>query len=198
MRKSTIVMVTFAVVFGLLAVFIALGWGVLVHERPAAQRWARAVAPLLATPHSALAIGLAFLVAPSGWLVRWVSPGLTGFTLPPDVSTVGHWSGWPMVACLLLKEVPYLMLMTLAALNQVDSRRQVDAARSLGHPPAGAALKVVLPQLYPQLRLPIYAVLAFSLTVVDVALVLGPNINAMMQPNEEPHAQEMARKAKKA
>lgn len=28
------------------------------------------------------------------------------------------------------------------------------------------------------------------------ALVLGPNINAMMQPNEEPHAQEMARKAK--
>ena len=34
--------------------------------------------------------------------------------------------------------------------------------------------KVVLPQVYPQVRLPIYAVLAFSLSVVDVALILGP------------------------
>jgi putative thiamine transport system permease protein len=158
-----------------LAVLIALGWSFVVHHRPWAQRLARGVAPILATPHSALAIGFAFLIAPSGWLLRWVSPSLTGFELPPDVSTVGHPSGWPLVAALLLKEVPYLMLMTLAALNQVDARRQLDAARALGYRPAAAALKVVLPQVYPQLRLPIYAVLAFSLTVVDVALVLGPN-----------------------
>jgi putative thiamine transport system permease protein len=159
----------------LLAVWVAVGWSLIVHHRPWAQRLARGVAPLLATPHSALAIGLAFLVAPSGWLVRWVSPGLTGFELPPDVSTVGHASGWPLVAALLLKEVPYLMLMTLSALNQVEARAQLAAARALGYGPATAALKVVLPQIYPQLRLPIYAVLAFSLTVVDVALVLGPN-----------------------
>ncbi len=158
----------------LLAVWMALGWGLLVHHRPWAQRLGRWVAPLLATPHSALAIGFAFLVMPSGWLMRWVSPGLTGMTLPPDVSTVGHPSGWPVVACLLLKEVPYLMLMTLSALNQVQASAQLAAARSLGYGPATSALKVVLPQLYAQLRLPIYAVLAFSLTVVDVALVLGP------------------------
>lgn len=159
----------------LLAVAVALGWSLVVHHRTWAQRLARGVAPLLATPHSALAIGFAFLIAPSGWLLRWVSPGLTGFELPPDVSTVGHASGWPLVACLLLKEVPYLMLMTLSALNQVQARGQLAAARSLGYAPATAALKVVLPQVYTQLRLPIYAVLAFSLTVVDVALVLGPN-----------------------
>jgi putative thiamine transport system permease protein len=158
----------------LLAVAVALGWGLLVHHRPWAMRLGNAVAPLLATPHSALAIGFAFLVAPSGWLLRWVSPGLTGLEIPPDVSTVGHPSGWPVVACLMLKEVPYLMLMTLSALNQVRAREQFAAARALGYGPASAALKVVLPQLYPQLRLPIYAVLAFSLTVVDVALVLGP------------------------
>ncbi|MCW5634606.1 MAG: ABC transporter permease subunit [Rubrivivax sp.] len=158
----------------LLSVAVALGWVTLVHHRPWARRLGRALAPLLATPHSALAIGFAFLIAPSGWLVRWVSPGLTGFELPPDVSTVGHPSGWPLVACLLLKEVPYLMLMALAALNQVNAAAQIGAARSLGYAPGTAALKVVLPQLYAQLRLPIYAVLAFSLTVVDVALVLGP------------------------
>ena len=33
---------------------------------------------------------------------------------------------------------------------------------------------MVLPQVYPQIRLPVYAVLAFSLSVVDVALILGP------------------------
>ncbi|MBL8325341.1 MAG: ABC transporter permease subunit [Rubrivivax sp.] len=159
----------------LLAVWAALGWSLLVHHRPWAQRLARGVAPLLATPHSAIAIGLAFVVAPSGWLLRWVSPGLTGWELPPDVSTVGHASGWPLIAGLLLKEVPYLMLMTLSALNQVEARGQLAAARALGYGPAAAALKVVLPQIYPQLRLPIYAVLAFSLTVVDVALVLGPD-----------------------
>jgi len=157
-----------------LAVAIAFGWGLLVHHRPWARRLGAAVAPLLATPHSALAIGFAFLIAPSGWLLRWVSPGLTGFELPPDVSTVGHPSGWPLIAGLVLKEVPYLMLMVLSALHQVPAGAQLAAARALGYAPATAALKVVLPQLVPQLRLPICAVLAFSLTVVDVALVLGP------------------------
>lgn len=158
----------------LLAVVMAFGWASLALHRPWATRLGRAVTPLLATPHSALAIGLAFLIAPSGWLLRWVSPGLTGFAVPPDVSTVGHWSGWPLVLALLLKEVPYLMLMALSALNQVDARAQFAAARALGYAPAAAAFKVVLPQLVPQMRLPILAVLAFSLTVVDVALVLGP------------------------
>jgi len=32
----------------------------------------------------------------------------------------------------------------------------------------------VLPQVYPLIRLPVFAVLAFSLSVVDVALILGP------------------------
>ena len=33
--------------------------------------------PLLATPHAAMAIGLAFLITPSGWLARMVSPWAT-------------------------------------------------------------------------------------------------------------------------
>src|SRR5207253_10796467 len=103
-----------------------------------------------------------------------ISPWLTGWTLPPDVATIGHRSGWPLVLCLVAKETPYLVLMMIGALHQVPARGHVMIARSLGYSSAEAWLKIVLPQIYPQIRLPIFAVLAFSLSVVDVALILGP------------------------
>lgn len=158
----------------LLSLLLALSIVAFVHHRPAARRLGGVIAPLVAMPHSALAIGLAFLIAPSGWLVRWVSPGLTGWDLPPDVSIVGHPSGAALVLALMLKEVPYLVLMLLAALNQVPARAQVAMAQSLGYGPVQAWVAIVLPQVYRQIRLPVYAVLAFSLSVVDVALILGP------------------------
>ncbi len=34
----------------------------------------RAMTPLLAVPHLATAVGLAFLIAPSGWLARLAAP----------------------------------------------------------------------------------------------------------------------------
>ena len=158
----------------LLSVLLALAVVGGVHHRRWARRIGEAMAPMLAMPHSALAIGFAFLILPSGWVVRWISPWLTGWTTPPDVATVGDPWGGALVAALLLKEVPYLVLMLLAALNQVPAQSQVALARSLGYGPAQAWFLVVLPQLYTQIRLPIYAVLAFSLSVVDVALILGP------------------------
>ncbi|MDB6162764.1 MAG: binding-protein-dependent transport system inner rane component [Xanthomonadaceae bacterium] len=165
-------------VTGWLAALLSLGLAVAIVAFVYHRRWARrlgeAMAPMLAMPHSALAIGLAFLIAPSGWLTRWVSPGLTGWDVPPDVSTVGHPSGGPLILSLLLKEVPYLVLMLLAAMNQVRAREHVAIARSLGYGPVQSWFDVVLPQLYRQIRLPVYAVLAFSLSVVDVSLILGP------------------------
>ena len=157
-----------------LSLALALGIVAFVHHRPWARRLGETMAPMLAMPHSALAIGFAFLILPSGWVARALSPGLTGWDLPPDVGTVGHASGWPVVAALLLKEVPYLVLMILGALNQLPARAQVTAARALGYGPVHAWFAVVLPQVYRQIRLPVYAVLAFSLSVVDVALILGP------------------------
>jgi putative thiamine transport system permease protein len=162
----------------LLSLLLAVATVAFVHHRPGAQRLGEWLAPLLAMPHSALAIGLAFVLLPSGWLVRGfvqaLSPVLTGWVTPPDVATVGHASGWALVLGLLLKEVPYLVLMLLAALNQIPARAQVTAARALGYGPVQAWFAVVLPQALVQVRLPVLAVLAFSLSVVDVALVLGP------------------------
>jgi putative thiamine transport system permease protein len=151
--------------FGFCAWAAGRRWG------PRAAAW---LAPVLATPHSAFAIGLAFVIAPSGWIVRALSPWLTGFDVPPDVATVGDRNGAALMLGLVVKEVPYLVLMTTAALAQVHAARHLVLARTLGYRPAEAWLRVVLPQLWPQLRLPFLAVLAYSLSVVDVALILGP------------------------
>jgi putative thiamine transport system permease protein len=157
------------------AVAIALGSCAFLHGSRWARRVGAFVAPLLAMPHAALAIGFAFLILPSGWIARLLSPWLTGWSVPPDVLTVGHPSGLPIVGSLLMKEVPYLMLMTLGALNQVPAREHARIAQSLGYGRVAAWFKIVLPQVYPQIRLPVYAVLSFSLSVVDVALILGPS-----------------------
>lgn len=145
-----------------------------LYGSPLFARLQSLLAPVLATPHSALALGWAFLIAPSGWLSRWLSPEITGWAQPPDIATVNDAGGVALTLGLVLKETPYLLLMMVAALNQVPAARHLAITRSLGYTQATAWIKVILPQIYPQLRLPLYAVLAFSLSVVDVALILGP------------------------
>ncbi|ESR22605.1 ABC transporter permease [Lutibaculum baratangense] len=135
----------------------------------------RALSPLLSVPHAAAAFGIAFLVAPSGWIARALSPWLTGWERPPDLLIVQDPYGLAMIAGLVAKEVPFLLLMTLSALGQVRSGQSVMVAQALGHRRTTAWLKIVLPQVYVQIRLPVYAVLAYSMSVVDVAIILGPN-----------------------
>ncbi|MGY6695604.1 MAG: ABC transporter permease [Roseinatronobacter sp.] len=134
----------------------------------------RALAPFLALPHAAAAFGLAFLIAPSGWAARALSPWATGWDRPPDLLLVNDPWGVALVAGLVLKEVPFLLLMTLAALPQTDSLRSQLVASALGYGRVTGWLKAVAPRVYAQIRLPVYAVLAYSMSVVDVALILGP------------------------
>ena len=63
--------------------------------------------------------------------------------------------------------------MTFGALGQVRAEPAAHGALARLRP-VQAWLKVVLPQVYPQIRLPVYAVLAYALSVVDMAIVLGP------------------------
>jgi len=159
----------------LLSFALAVGFCALAAGSRPVRAAARLAPPLLATPHSAIALGFAFLIAPSGWIVRLVSPELTGWTRPPPgMVTVGDPAGLAFLAGLLLKETPYLILMTMAASNQVPVAASLAVSRALGHAGPSAWLKAVLPRLYPQIRLPLYAVLAFSLSTVDVALILAP------------------------
>jgi putative thiamine transport system permease protein len=134
----------------------------------------RTLSPLLSVPHVAIALGLAFVIAPSGLIFRLFAQILPGLDVPPDLLIIHDRLGISLIGALVLKEVPFLFLMSLAALPQIEPQKSLAAAMAMGYRPATAWLKVVLPRLYPQLRLPVLAVLAYSLSVVDAALILGP------------------------
>lgn len=135
----------------------------------------RLLSPLLSVPHAAAAFGLAFLVTPSGWIARGLSPAITGWGRPPDLLIVQDPWGITMMVGLIVKEVPFLLLITLAALGQADTQRSAAVAQALGYGRLTGWLKTVFPRVYAQIRLPVYVVLAYSMSVVDVAVILGPN-----------------------
>lgn len=159
----------------LLALAIATGFCAAVHGRMSAGQSARLLTPFLAAPHAALAIGLAFLIAPSGWIARVLSPWATGWDLPPDLATVRDPCGIALILGLLVKEVPFFLLVMLSALSQVPVRAHLAAGRALGYGRGVVWIKVIAPQVYPLIRLPVFVVLSFALSVVDMAIILGPS-----------------------
>ena len=160
---------TTLVSLAIVALFLA-GWtGTRTFER-----FHHLVSPLLSVPHAAAAFGLAFLIAPSGWLMRLVHP-LTGYDRPPDWLIVNDPLGLSLSAALVAKEVPFLLLIALAALPQTGWRARTNVATSLGYGRVMGFLTTVWPALYPQMRLATFAVLAYATSVVDVAAILGPS-----------------------
>jgi len=136
----------------------------------------RLLAPLLAIPHAAFAIGFAFLIAPSGWFLRILSPEILPFTFPPDIATVRDPYGISLTIALAVKEVPFLLLMSIGARKHIDVRRSRWIGGSLGYGNFRIWSRLIVPQIYPELRLPRLAVLAYSLSVVDIAMILGPTV----------------------
>lgn len=170
--------VTLTLVTGLGGTLLAFIGAVLIaaatHERRAARAVRLLLPPLLAVPHLASAVAFAFLLAPSGWLARLVSPWLTGWERPPDLLILNDPGGYALMLGLAVRECPFVLLVLLAAASHLPAARMVAVARTQGYGRAEAWLKVVFPALYRQARLPLMAVLAFSLSVVDMAVVLGP------------------------
>jgi len=142
------------------------------------HRLARWLAPMLAVPHAAFAIGLVALLAPSGWIVRALSPWATGLDAPPPWTTTQDPWGLGLVAVLVCKEMPFLLWAALAHVQRPDVARRLQQelrlAHTLGYSAHAAWWRVGWPQLLPRLTAPLLAVLAYGLTVVDVALVIGP------------------------
>jgi len=130
---------------------------------------------VLSIPHAAFAIGFGFLIAPSGWLIRMVSPGLTGFTYPPDWILLNDPAGISLAIALVIKEFPFLIMVTMGALGQLDIEKTLLTGRALGYKKEQIWLKILIPRLYPHLRLSIFAIIAYSLSVVDMAIILGPS-----------------------
>ncbi|HCI76351.1 MAG TPA: ABC transporter permease [Psychrobacter sp.] len=139
----------------------------------------RLLSPILVIPHAAAAIAVGFLIAPSGMFSRLISPWLSGWELAPDGIFPHDPYGISITLGLTLKELPFLLLMALGALAQPELgkklRQQYKVALNLGYYPITAFFKAVLPILYPFLRLPILAVLAYASASVEMPLILGPN-----------------------
>jgi len=140
------------------------------------------VSPLLSVPHAAAAFGLAFLIAPSGMLARQGSPWLTGWERPPDLLIVNDPMGLSLIAGLVVKEIPFLFLVTLAALPQAQVARTRQLTASLGYGRSAAFIYGSWPAIYRQIRLAVFAVITFSTSVVDMAAILGPTRPPTLAP----------------
>lgn len=177
-RSATLSLWTGLAATGLaLSLSLGLAFGLVTfwHRFGRSARWLQMLTPFLAAPHSAMAVGLAFLIAPSGWIARLISPWATGWSLPPDIGTVHDPLGLALILGLVSKELPFLLLIIIAALGQIPVRHQIATGQSMGYGRGQVWLLILLPVLYRLIRLPVYVVLAFSLSVVDMAIILGPS-----------------------
>lgn len=130
---------------------------------------------ILGIPHAALAIGLAFVIAPSGWMVRLLAGCCLLIESPPDYWAPQDPWGLSLTLALILKETPFLILTGLVALRHIDCDSYMKVAQSWGYSRSMAWIKIVVPLLYRQMQLPIFAVLTYALSVVDMSIVLGPS-----------------------
>jgi putative thiamine transport system permease protein len=142
------------------------------------QDWVKRLPLMLAVPHAAFAIGLVFLLSPSGWILRLLSPWLTGFEWPPAWQTTQDPFGIGLIIALVAKETPFLLWNAATQLSRDDVQtrwqREHALGQTLGYSHRNAFWCVIWPQLAVRLRWPLLAVLAYGLTVVDMAIIIGP------------------------
>lgn len=145
-----------------------------VHGTALWQRLASLSGTFLALPHLAFAIGFGFLIMPAGLLARVISGG----SEPPQWIAAQDPYGLALIACLTLKETPFLIWTIWALLARGDVAAalagQWRSARSLGHGSLSVWLRVAIPQILPRLVWPLTIVWVYGASVVDMAMVIGP------------------------
>jgi putative thiamine transport system permease protein len=168
---------TSALVSTLLSLSFALWLVTHLHGTRAWALLARTLGPMLALPHAAFAIGLALLVMPAGVIARLLAP-LLGWIAPPPWPTVNDPNAIGLMLVLVCKETPFLLWNLVALLARPELALQLRgwlaSARTLGYADAAIWWRVLWPLLLPRLVWPLLAVLAYGLTVVDLALIVGP------------------------
>lgn len=134
------------------------------------------LAPLLALPHVAFAIGFAFLFAPTGFIARlafqllgWQSDASNSALLVNDPYALG------LTLALAFKELPFLLLMSISVLHQLKLEQTFKVASMLGYAPHQMWCKVIFPQWFTKMRFALFAVITYGVSVVDIALILGPS-----------------------
>ena len=173
-ERSIILSLTTGLMATVLSVLVALLLPGLLYGHHSFKMLGRYLSPILSLPHITVAVGVLFLLQPSGWMLRLLSPYFTGYERPPIDYLFPDQAGLALVIGLLAKEIPFLILMTLSALSQINTRPLLTIARSMGYGPLAAWVHIIIPALWVRLKLPVLIVLVFSLSVVDMAIVLAP------------------------
>ncbi len=142
------------------------------------------LSPLLALPHAATAIAFLFVISPSGIITRLFTASGEGVMVSAGMS---KWSfafpydeiGLSVLFALTLKELPFVVLMAMSVMSQPQLSNKfkgyVAIGASLGYTPIASFMKLVLPLVYRQIRLPLLAVVVFATSNVEIPLILGPN-----------------------
>lgn len=156
-----------------LACVMAAAIATLHYPGPVWTSVQRRLALLLSVPHAAFAVGFFFLFAPSGWLARAIAP-LAQWSAPPDGMTVQDPYALSLALALAIKECWFLLWVLAAALGEQAVSRQMVMARAIGYSRWQTWTLVLWPQLLPRLGWPVMAVFAYGLSVVDMAIILGP------------------------
>ena len=128
---------------------------------------------------STLARGLVALPLPVPHLViasvavLWLGPGGLVDRIATTPPIIASQFGWGVIAVYILKEVPFLTVLMLAAFGQ-DDRAREEAARTLGATRLERWRGVLLPQLVRPTLLGSLVVAAFVVGSTEVPQVVGP------------------------
>ncbi|MDC1086612.1 ABC transporter permease subunit [Alphaproteobacteria bacterium] len=133
------------------------------------------ISPLLALPHVTMAIGLLFIFSPSGLFFRLFSPWLTGFERPPNFFILPDEYGFFLILGLVLKEIPFFILVSMSAIEQFGAKKFLNVGKSLQHSTFSVWCILLFPLIYKRIRLIIFIVIAFAASVLDMSLLLAPS-----------------------
>ena len=99
---------------GLISTGISLFVGLLIVSGLYQTEWwprlSTQVGSMLAVPHLALAVGVSFLIMPSGFIARAIAV-FAGWAVPPNWVTTHDPYGVALVTCLVIKETPFLVVL---------------------------------------------------------------------------------------
>jgi putative thiamine transport system permease protein len=165
---STVIAALFA--FVLLSVF---------YRSQMLSRLQKMLSPFLVLPYAGAAIALVFLLSPSGFFARLFTFDSNAIASANEGVFLFDSYGISIILALVLKEIPFVLLMAISVMSQPLVSEKINgyfkAGTALGYSPIAIFSKLVLPVVFPQIRLPLLAVLVFAVSNVEIPLILGPN-----------------------
>jgi putative thiamine transport system permease protein len=130
----------------------------------------------LATPHTAVALAIGFLIAPSGFLARLLAAPF-GWEAPPQIVLPGDPYGLSLILGLTAKELPFLFIMAISAVRSLPPSLP-EMSASLGYPPLRGWLATSLPLVHRQTKIAAMIAFVYAAGSSEQALILGPTIGA--------------------